>query len=110
MHDELRRWPEVQARFWAVKKAMYVNQHHPDVVEWAGRIADDFEFLFDLTGSKNPDPADPWLIACAKVYGYTLVTDERQSSTKKIPFVCRQQGLDVRCIGGLTLIEELGCG
>ncbi|MFN3585632.1 DUF4411 family protein [Phenylobacterium sp.] len=107
--DELRRWPEVVARFRPVKRAMLVaSQYSPEVQDWVGRISEDFDFLFDLTGSKNPDPADPWLIACAKVYGYTLVTDERPASTKKIPFVCRQQGVDVRCINGPTLLQELG--
>jgi len=101
----------VVARLKPVKRAMLIaRQYDPEVQEWVGRISEDFEFLFDLTGTKNPDPADPWLIACAKVHGYTLVTDERRASIKKIPFVCRQQGVDVRCIDGLTLLQELGCG
>ena len=71
-----------------------------------GYISEQFDFLFDLTGSRNPDPADPWLIGCAKHYGYTLVTDQRPASTKKIPYVCRQQGVDVRCITGTELVSK----
>lgn len=89
---------------------MSVDQYSPEVTALVGYISDNFDFLFDLTGSKNPDPADPWLIGCAKVFGYTLVTDERPLSVKKIPFVCRQQGLNVRHINGVELLGELGCG
>ncbi|WP_371260229.1 DUF4411 family protein [Bradyrhizobium sp. BTAi1] len=62
--------------------------------------ADDFEFLFDQWGTRNPDPADPWLLAAAKVLGWTVVTDERKENTRKIPYVCRQQSICVRCVNG----------
>ena len=87
---------------------MRIDQYHADVLSFVGFISETFDFLYDLSGSRNPDPADPWLIACAKVFGHTLVTDERQLSTKKIPFVCRQQGVDVECINGNTFLERLG--
>ena len=74
----------------------------------AGQIAEDFSFLFDLTGSRNPDPADPWLIAAGKILGWTVITDERKTSTKKIPYVCRQQSLQVRCISGQEFFAEVG--
>lgn len=107
---ELKKWPDVRTMFWAKRTALRVDQYHPDVMAMVGYISDNHEYLFDLSGSKNPDPADPWLIACAKVFGYTLVTDERQRSIRKIPHVCRQQGIDVRCINGIDMIGELGCG
>lgn len=106
--DELKRWPEVRDLFWPHREIMRAYQYTPEVLDWVGRISDNFEFLYDLSGAKNPDPADPWLIACARVYGYTLVTDERPTSTKKIPFVCRQQGVDVPCINGGDLLGQLG--
>lgn len=87
---------------------MRADQYHADVMRFVGYISDNFESLYDLSGAKNPDPADPWLVACAKVFGYTLVTDERQTSVKKIPYVCRQQGIDVECINGDTLLNRLG--
>ena len=106
--DELKRFPEVRGLFHPHKATMKLDQYHPDVMAIVGFISESFDFLYDLSGSKNPDPADPWLIATAKVFGHTLVTDERQNSTKKIPFVCRQQGVDVECIDGPDLIGQLG--
>ena len=87
---------------------MKIEQYHPDVLAFVGYISDSFEFLYDLSGSKNPDPADPWLIGGAKVFGHTLVTDERTASTKKIPFVCRQQSVGVECVDGRELLNRLG--
>ena len=107
---ELKKWPEIRQVFWAVRGPMKADQYHADVQAFVGYVAEQFPFLFDLTGDKNPDPADPWLIGCAKVFGYTLVTDERRTSTKRIPFVCRQQGVDVLCINGPDLIEALAHG
>lgn len=108
VYDELRRWPEIQGRFTPVKKQFLIEQYTPEISALVGQIAEDFEFLFDLTGTRNPDPADPWLIASAKILGWTLVTDERKTSTKKIPYVCRQQSLQVRCISGPEFYKEVG--
>ena len=107
--DELRRWPELQNRFNARKADFLIRrQYRPAIAAVAGQISDDFEFLYDLSGTRNPDPADPWLIAAAKVLGFAVVTDERQVSTKKIPYVCRQQSLLVPCISGATYLEQCG--
>lgn len=105
---ELKRWPEVRERFWPLRNEMKVDQYDDAVLRFVGYISDTFDFLYDLSGSKNPDPADPWLIACARVFRHTLVTDERQNSVKKIPFVCRQQGVDVECVNGVELLNRLG--
>lgn len=102
--DEMKRWPDICAKFQPVKKAMCVEQYIPEVLAQVGYISEQFDFLYDLTGSRNPDPADPWLIGCAKHYGFTLVTDERPESTKKIPYVCRQQSVNVHCISGTELV------
>lgn len=108
VYDELRRWPILQGEFKSIKHQFLINQYTPEISRLAGQIADDFEFLFDLTGVRNPDSADPWLIAAGKVLGWTVVTDERQTSTKKIPYVCRQQSLQVRCINGVGFFKEAG--
>lgn len=108
--DELKRFETVRNRFWPHRDAMRVDQYHADVLTFVGYISDTFDFLYDLSGARNPDPADPWLIGCARVFGYTLVTDERPASVKKIPFVCRQQNVQVECINGALLLERLGCG
>lgn len=106
--DEMKRFPEVRDLFWPHRNSMLIDQYDAEVMAFVGYISDSFEFLYDLSGSSNPDPADPWLIAGARVFRHTLVTDERQQSTKKIPFVCRQQNVAVECINGPTLLERLG--
>ena len=108
VYDELRRWPQIQGLFKPIKRQFLIRQYTPEISELAGQIAEDFPFLFDLTGTRNPDPADPWLIAAARVMRWTVVTDERQASTRKIPFVCRQQNIQVRCIGGPEFFREFG--
>ena len=106
--DEMKQFQDVRNLFWPHRETMRVDQYHADVMSFVGFVSETFEFLYDLSGSRNPDPADPWLIACAKVFGHTLVTDERQLSTKKIPFICRQQGVNVECINGLDMLGRLG--
>jgi hypothetical protein len=108
VYDELRRWPHIQNEFKPIKKQFLCNQYTPEIAAVAGQIADDFDFLFDLTGVRNPDPADPWLIAAGKVLGWTVITDERKTSTKRTPYVCRQQRLQVRCISGPDFFQEVG--
>jgi hypothetical protein len=108
VYDELRRWPHIQNEFKPIKKLFLVEQHTPTIANLVGQIAEDFEFLFDQSGSRNPDPADPWLIATAKVLGWTVITDERKLSTRKIPYVCRQQNIQVRCINGPEFFAEAG--
>jgi uncharacterized protein DUF4411 len=64
--------------------------------------------LWQPIGGKNPDPADPWLIAVASAYGYNLVTDENQFSTTKIPAACQLPNLKCRCISGPHFLIEVG--
>ena len=95
--------------FRPYKKVFIIrNQYIADIANTVGQISEDFPFLYHLTGVRNPDPADPWLIAAAKVLGWTVVTDERQASTKKIPYVCRQQSVQVRCICRQDFFQEIG--
>jgi Domain of unknown function (DUF4411) len=109
VYDELRRWPHLQEQFKPIKKQFLIDdQHASSVASLVGQIAEDFEFLFDQSGTRNPDPADPWLIAAGKVLGWTVITDERKASTRKIPYVCRQQSIQVRCINGPEFFEETG--
>lgn len=109
VYDELRRWPHIQEQFKPIKKRFLIDdQHATAIASLVGQIAEDFEFLFDQSGSRNPDPADPWLIAAGKVLGWTVITDERKTSTRKIPYVCRQQSISVRCINGPEFFAEVG--
>jgi hypothetical protein len=53
------------------------------------------------------NPADPWLIALGKHYGYTVVSDERGATNlAKIPGVCNDLG--VRCVDRHAFASELG--
>lgn len=65
-------------------------------------------YLWQQIGSKNPDPADPWLVAVAAAHGYTIVTNENQNSPVKIPAACKVPGLACRCISGPHFLIEVG--
>ena len=62
-------------------------------------------WLWPQIGGKNPDPADPFLVAVAAVYKYTLVTNESPYSTVKIPAACKDVG--ARCIRGPHFLFEV---
>lgn len=64
--------------------------------------------LWAQTGGKNPDPADPWLIAVAAAHGYTLVTDENQLSPVKIPAACKVPAIGCDCISGPHFLIKVG--
>jgi len=65
----------------------------------ASRIVATFERLVDTV--RNRSAGDPWVIALAKLKGYTIVTQERKAPSKiKIPDVCEHYGLDY-----ISLIE-----
>jgi hypothetical protein len=59
-------------------------------------------------GGKNPDPADPWIVAVATKYGYTVVTNESPRSTMRIPAACRLPKMGCRCIRGPHFLHEVG--
>jgi hypothetical protein len=84
------------------------EQYAPEVQAIVERIGNDAPFLVPLTGGKNPEPADPFLIAVAAAYGYTLVTNESPLSPYKIPAVCKLPGITVKCISGAHFLVEVG--
>ncbi|PZA13218.1 DUF4411 domain-containing protein [Rhodopseudomonas palustris] len=58
-----------------------------------------------VTAGKEKFQADPFVIALAKVYGYTVVTEETGiGSLGKIPGVCNAMKVD--CINLMKLIDE----
>jgi hypothetical protein len=62
-----------------------------------------------VDSSKSRSIADPFVIALAKVRGYTVVTEEKFGGTiekPKIPIVCQEMG--IRCINLLQLVREQG--
>lgn len=76
-----------------------------NIIEELGNNA---SYLWEQTGGKNPDPADPWLIAVATTYGYSLVTDENPRSPSRIPSACKLPNIGCRCIRGPHFLVEVG--
>lgn len=72
--------------------------------------------LIDPNITYTRDPADPYLVVCARAYGYTVVTDETSKQAKRgrrrrkdyLPDVCAGEG--VRCITFEQFLNEVGIG
>jgi pentatricopeptide repeat protein len=73
----------------------------PELGIRAGRIASRFQGM--SKPRKNPDKADPWVIAAAMEMNLTVVTEERPGS-KSIPTACKNLGVD--CIDLRGLVER----
>ena len=59
----------------------------------------------DLVDFKaNKSSGDAFLIATAKKYGLTVITEENQVSMKKIPQTCYKMG--IKCVNLLGFMEE----
>lgn len=108
---ELKRFDEAyqalhphNSRF-EIETAKQFCENVKDLIDKVHHLAPD---LYERYGGKNPDPADPWLIAVAKLYGFTLVTDENRNSPKRIPMVCDFPELKCRCISGPHFLWETG--
>lgn len=111
VYGELKRFPKAYAAMLPLKSTFEIEatkQLSLEVSEMIEFITNTVGDLFEQLGGKNPDPADPWLIAVAKVHGFDLVTDERPFSPKKIPQVCDLDGIKVRCISGPHFLVETG--
>lgn len=55
---------------------------------------------------ENKSSGDAFLIATAQKYELTVITEENQTSIKKIPFTCRKMG--IKCVNLLGFMEENG--
>lgn len=97
-------------RFLQDKKSKFIlpteQQYCAGVQQRLDIIGKKARFLYEETGSD--DPADPWLVAAAGHHRYTLVTNERQNSPKRIPAACRIPELYCRCITGPHFLYEVG--
>lgn len=71
-------------------------------------LGNEASYLWEQTGSKNPDPADPWLIAAARSLGFTVVTNEGPRMLTRIPAACRLPNIQVPCIRGPHFLLETG--
>lgn len=83
-------------------------QYTEDVKSRIQYLGENASYLWEQTGYKNPDPADPWLVAVGSVYDFTVVTNESQRSPKKIPAACRLPDTRCRCIHGAHFLIEVG--
>jgi len=84
------------------------DQYCPEVSEHIETLGNGASYLWPQTGSKNPDPADPWLIAVAVHHSYTVVTNESSLKTKSIPAASKLFGARCRCISGPHFLHEVG--
>jgi predicted nucleic acid-binding protein len=84
------------------------EQFSPEVQAYLDVIGNDAPFLYAVVGDKNPDPADPFLVAVAAAHGYSLATNESDLSQFKIPAVCRLPQIGARCINGAHFLVEIG--
>lgn len=108
---ELRKFPEAYSKLFPFHTKFEIEaskQLCVQVSEIIDIIGNTAPGLYEQLGGKNPDPADPWLIAVAKVHGFTLVTDENPYSPKRIPMVCDHDGLKCHCISGPHFLVETG--
>jgi hypothetical protein len=107
--DELERWKGAYPKVQPFKRKLIVpakEQYCVAVRRMNDIVQDNAPFLFEPAGGKNPDPADPWLIAVAKVHGYTVVTNESPHSSVKIPAACKLPAINCPCINGAHFLLE----
>jgi len=109
--DELKRFGTVDAILKKYRENFQIstedqfNDRVQAIIEILGNEA---PYLWEQTGGKNPDPADPWIVATAAVHNYTVVTNERIRSTMRIPAACRLPKVGCRCIRGPHFLHEVG--
>lgn len=109
--DELKKHKIAHGILYPHRKHLILEadlQYCAEVSERLEAIKTHAGFLWAQTGGKNPDPADPWLIAVAAVHGFTLVTNEKRESAKKIPAVCKHTSIGVKCITGAEYLLLTG--
>jgi hypothetical protein len=108
---ELKKWPSVESVLKEHRETFVIpasRLYDVRVSEFLTILGDKMPSLWEQTGVKNPDPADPWLIAAAASYHYTVVTDESERSPVKIPAACRLPEINCRCIRGPHFLVEVG--
>jgi hypothetical protein len=110
--DELRKAPSAYAMLKSHREVFQIpiaEQLYPPVGDLITILGDEMPGLWEQTGSgKNPDPADPWLVAVASAYDYTVVTNESPRSPKRIPAACQLPKINCRCISGPHFLIEVG--
>lgn len=109
--DELKRFGPQFERLKSHRELFQIpteEQFHSDVSALIEILGNKAGYLWEQTGGKNPDPADPWIVAVAAKYNYTVVTNESPRSTMRIPAACRLPQIGCRCIRGPHFLHEVG--
>lgn len=109
--DELKRFGSVNEILKPHRDLFQISaddQFHADVSALIEILGNKAPYLWEQTGGKNPDPADPWIVAVAAKYKYTVVTNESPRSTMRIPAACRLPEIGCRCIRGPHFLHEVG--
>lgn len=109
--DELKRFGSVNDILKIHRDLFQISadyQFHEDVSKLIEVLGNKASYLWEQTGGKNPDPADPWIVAVAAKYGYTVVTNESPRSPMRIPAACRLPEIRCRCIRGPHFLHEVG--
>lgn len=108
VHQELRRQSDELFAWVDARSASLVAPTSRSIIITARAILADHRRL-SMTGTGR-GLADPFVIAHAEERGALLVTEEQggKASSPRIPYVCAQRGLGVRCIDMLGLIRAEG--
>ncbi len=107
---ELRKWPVSLGMLKPYRSIIEIESKYEfttEMQEIMEEIGNKAKWLWEQTGTGNPDPADPWLIGIAKTLGYTVVTNEGQRREKRIPAACRFPTINCRCITGPHFLVEV---
>jgi hypothetical protein len=108
---ELKKWPIALGMLKPHRSTLEIEaktQYTIEVQAIVDELGNKAPWLWEQTGTGNPDPADPWLVALGKTLGYTVVTNEGQRKEKRIPAACRFPTIDCRCISGPHFLVEVG--
>jgi hypothetical protein len=109
--DELKRFGPVNDILKDHRDTFQISaedQFHEDVSVLIEILGNEAPYLWEQTGGRNPDPADPWIVAVAAKYGFTVVTNESPRSVMRIPAACRLPKIGCRCIRGPHFLHEVG--
>jgi hypothetical protein len=103
VHREIKIRDDAVADWAKGHKELFLDPDDAQLAELV-RIVDAHPECLDLL-KRKPALADPWVIAAAGAWNLTVVTSEGLDSPKKIPAVCKAEG--IRCIDLLDMFRGL---
>jgi len=108
---ELERWNPDALNRLKIYPGHRAPNRTPDLVGIYQNVMSQFPRLIERY--PKYDPADPWIIAMARKYGYAVVTEETPAAEKAksprktpIPDVCQALGMTCLNLRGLAELEE----